>query len=467
MAAKEEDEGGKKKGGGWIKTGLGMVGGMASGVVVMYFTAWLDNAVKPAKPVPNFRVEHEGCTVHFQNLSPGYTGWWDFGDGTELVPVTADSDSVVHKYERSGDYSVKMSLKNLLNEETERSVALHVEEPAAAKEPKILTLTATPLTPGGYAPATYRITATTENAELCLWDWGDQRQLEPVNDKTGVMDKLVDFDKPRNYNVTLYALNEALITSKSVTVSLKDAPAGSVNVTVTATDAGTEVRTRSQPFTLSDVFRPDAKGDVCPLSGREMSAISSVDKVRDWTIRDVKLTGANGKTFSLGDKADAPVDAAALGFGSARNLRLQLGQDRKSMRLVGELVRGPSSGKGAVPPPALVLQGEMIEEVRRPETRTTPMPAMLQLPAAGQTASQVVSLPATPGDWVSAQPRVLHVTVQDGPSVVAQDLQAPCRVELTLQKRRCILAATLLKGKDGKDQVRLDLTDSSGRLNAN
>ncbi len=119
MAAKDEDEGGKKKGGGWIKTVLGMVGGMLSGCVVMYCTAWLDNAVKPAKPVPNFRVEHEGCTVHFQNLSPGYTGWWDFGDGSELVPVTGDSDSVIHKFERPGDYGVKMSLKNVLNEETE------------------------------------------------------------------------------------------------------------------------------------------------------------------------------------------------------------------------------------------------------------------------------------------------------------------------------------------------------------
>ena len=109
MAVKEDNEGGKKTGGGWIKTVLGMVGGMLSGAVVMYATAWLDNAVKPAKPVPNFRVQHEGCTVTFQNLSPGYTGWWDFGDGSELVPVTGDSDSLVHKYDQPGDYNVKLS----------------------------------------------------------------------------------------------------------------------------------------------------------------------------------------------------------------------------------------------------------------------------------------------------------------------------------------------------------------------
>lgn len=467
MAAKEEDEGVKKKGGGWIKTGLGMVGGMLSGAVVMYFTAWLDNAVKPAKPVPNFRVEHQGCSVHFQNLSPGFTGWWDFGDGTELVPVATDSNSVDHKYDRPGDYTVKMSLKNLLNEETERSVALHVEEPAAAKQPKVVKLTAEAITPGGYAPATYKITADTQNSPLCLWDWGDARPLVVVNEATGHQERIVTFDKPHNYNVTLTAINDTLTDSQTVKIVLKDAPAGSVDVTLTAADAGTEVRTRTQPFTLSDTFRPDVKGDVSPLSGREFAAATSTDKYKDWTIRDVRLTGANGVTVSLGDQTDMPIDAAALGFGSRRNLRLQIGPDRRSMRLVGELTRGPSTGKRAVPPPALVVQGEMIEEIRKPETRTTPMPAMLQMPAAGQTASQVVSLPPLPGDWVEAQPRGLHVAVQDGPSIVAQDLQVPCRVELTLQKRRCILAATLLKGKDGKDQVRLDLTDSSGRFSAN
>ena len=74
MADKEDDEGGKKKGGGWFKAILGTVGGLLSGAVVMYFSAWVDKAVKPAKPVPNFRVEHEGRTVHFENLSPGFTG---------------------------------------------------------------------------------------------------------------------------------------------------------------------------------------------------------------------------------------------------------------------------------------------------------------------------------------------------------------------------------------------------------
>ena len=109
----------------------------------------------------------------------------------------------------------------------------------------------------------------------------------------------------------------------------------------------------------------------------------------------------------------------------------------------------------------------MIEELRRPESQTTPMTAMLQLPSAGKTTTELVVLPALPADWVNSKPRTLQVAVQDGPTVVAKDMQVPCRVELTLRQRRCVLSATPIKGKDGNDQVRLDLSDTSGRINAN
>ncbi len=92
------------------------------------------------------------------------------------------------------------------------------------------------------------------------------------------------------------------------------------------------------------------------------------------------------------------------------------------------------------------------------------MPAMLMLPSAGQTSTQLVSLPPLPADWVDPQPRGLHLTVRDGASLVAQDVPVPGRVELTLQQRRCVLTSTLIKGKDGKDQVRLDLADTAGRF---
>ncbi len=130
MAETESAEGGKKKGGGWFKALLGTLGGLLSGAVVMYISAYVDKAVKPARPVPNFRLAYQGRVVHFQNLSPGFTGWWDFGDGTELVPADADHESIDHTYGRPGDYSVKLSLANLLGEQSDRTVALPRRRPA-------------------------------------------------------------------------------------------------------------------------------------------------------------------------------------------------------------------------------------------------------------------------------------------------------------------------------------------------
>src|SRR5579871_2432740 len=110
---------------GWLKTIAGTVGGLLSGAAVMYLTAAFNQVVKPAKPVANFKYEFTGVTVRFQNLSGSGQGWWDFGDGSALEPV-ANRDAVTHTYARPGDYTVKLSLQNILGEESERSVTVHL-----------------------------------------------------------------------------------------------------------------------------------------------------------------------------------------------------------------------------------------------------------------------------------------------------------------------------------------------------
>jgi PKD repeat protein len=456
MAEKEEEEGGKKKGGGWIKAILGTVGGLCSGAVVMYLSAWVDKAVKPAKPVPNFRVEHEGCTVHLQNLSPGFNGWWDFGDGSELVPANADNDSVTHKYDHPGDYTVKLSLTNLLGEDADRTVALHIDDAPEAQQPKIVSLQAVRVSLGAGAPAAFKVTAKTENAPLCIWDVGDNRPMEVVSDGTASLERVVMFEKPGNYVIKLAAVNDNVVAQATAPVAVQDAPAGSVSVVLTTTDSGTSVKTRTVPCTFSNTFRPDAKGDVCPLSGCELRAASSADRSPDWVIRDVRLTAAGGKQWSLADKTDAPIDAAAMGVQSARNLRLQLSPDRKSVHLTGELVR--PAGKTGGPPPSMVLQGEMIEEQRKSMTHAAPMPATLVVPAPGQTTTQAAPLPPVPAEWVDVQTRKIQLAVRDGTSVVAQGVAVPGRTEVTLKGRPCTLVAVVGKDKDNKDQVTLSVT---------
>src|SRR5262249_46458971 len=74
---------------GWLKTFLGTLGGLLSGAVVMYVTPLVDKAVKPAKPIANFKFEadRQSLQVRFENLSTGGQGWWDFGDGSPLEQV--------------------------------------------------------------------------------------------------------------------------------------------------------------------------------------------------------------------------------------------------------------------------------------------------------------------------------------------------------------------------------------------
>ena len=446
----------EKIGSGWIKTILGMVGGLVSGAVVMYATAFVNNAVKPAKPVSNFRVEHEGNSVRFQNLSPGYQGWWDFGDGTELLPASTGQDSVTHKYDRPGDYTVKLSLSNLFGEENDRTVPLHVKDTPAAAQPHVISLTAERVGNSDYAPVTYHITAKTENAPLCILEPGVAGKDEAVNDGTASFDRFVTYDKPGNHTIKLRVVNGTATVCQTQVVTVQGAPAGAIQVALTAIESGTELKTRTQPLMFNETFRADVKGEVSPLASREHTAASSEDRHKEWTIRDIQLTAANGKVISLGDKTEIALDGAAFGRPNARNLRLQLSADRRSVHLVGELVR-PSGGKVAILP-TLMIQGTMTEEIRKAEARAVPLPAYLRLPTAGKTTTEVVNLPALPADWIDHQPPKLSLAVWDAGKVAAgSNMKIPGRVELTLQNRRCVLTATPVKDKDNKDQVRLDL----------
>src|SRR5205085_2166355 len=70
----EQESGNKKT--GWFKAFVGTVAGLCSGAAVMYITPLVDKAIKPAKPVANFKVERDGLNVRIQNLSNVRQGTW-------------------------------------------------------------------------------------------------------------------------------------------------------------------------------------------------------------------------------------------------------------------------------------------------------------------------------------------------------------------------------------------------------
>ena len=108
-----------------MKAGIVGVFALSSGIAGTYATQVVNTVIKPGKPVANFSVAAEGLTVSCQNQATGESGWWDFGDGTSLVPFSAD-ETVTHTYTKPGSYTVKLTVRNFLRDENERSVPVEV-----------------------------------------------------------------------------------------------------------------------------------------------------------------------------------------------------------------------------------------------------------------------------------------------------------------------------------------------------
>src|SRR5262249_38813286 len=149
---------------------LGTMAGLFSGAVVMYLTPLVDRVVKPTRPMANFAIEQNGLTVTFHNRSMGGTqGWRDFVDSSPLEPIAPQQDISTHTYANPGDYIARLILRNLIGEESDRTVTLHLESPHT-EPPTILAIDAVPVSQGSFAPATFRVTTKAKNAQLYVWD---------------------------------------------------------------------------------------------------------------------------------------------------------------------------------------------------------------------------------------------------------------------------------------------------------
>jgi PKD repeat protein len=415
----------------------------------MYFTAVVDKAVKPARPVPNFKVDRDGLTVRFQNLSMGGSGWWEFGDGSPLEPVSSDQEFLSHTYPRPGDYLAKMSLTNLVGDEVERSVTIRIDIPGPTGPPQIASLEATAVA-GSYAPATFHLVSKVNNAQVYVWDLGDDRPLEIVTDGAGNQERMVTFNKPGSYRVKLAAVNGTQHDEKIQTVAVLEPPANTVTAVLTVEDQGTQVKTRQRPHHFCQHVSPQARDAVFALDERQLALADP-----GWIIRDVRVQGAGGHDVSLGGRTEMGLDTGALGLRHARNLRLKLAEDRRSVRLTGELVRDPAGNDTM--PPCLCLPVVLTEEKRAPaQPLVQNVTATLPLPAGGVPTAALIPLPRPRADWVDVN-RKMHLELRDAGRVVWQDTQLAHAAPLTVQNRRFALTAT----PRGADQVRVDLVEET------
>ena len=412
---------GKK--GSRLKTLLGTMAGLFSGAFMMYVSPLIDKVVKPAKPVANFGIDRNGLTVTFYNQSSGGSeGWLDFGDGTPLEPVSPKQATISHTYANPESYFAKLTWRNLIGDESERTVKIDLDAPRA-DPPAILSLEATPIAPGAFAPATFRVVCKTRNAKLCVWDLGDDRTLEFNTESPEEQDRLVTFPKAGGYMVKVAAVNGDQGVEKSTIVYVDEPPPGSVAAVVTVTDQATRVEKVETPVSVTASYPPHSQDDLYRFDRQ-------VPARQGFQITDARLEVVNDR--------------------GSRNLDLKVDPDRKSAHLTGELVRETGLLNRNAPPPALLARVVLTQQ-RQTEVARAAVPVTGTLNCPGAV---LLTLPPLPSTWTDPR-RQLHLELREGDRVAWPEGQLPRGAPVTLHNRTLVLTATPLGS-----QVRVELADA-------
>lgn len=387
---------------GWIKAGVLGVLGLCGGVGGTYFTAVVDRAVKPAKPVANFAVAADGLSVTCENRASGESGWWDFGDGTPLEPFAPDQP-MKHTYAKPGSYAVKLIVRNYFGEENDRTVPIEVGTATAAKDappPQIAAFAVQPLGAAAVAPATFRVTADVTNAGSCVWDYGDGR-VEVT--EAGKIDRLVTFERPGTFAVSLVAHN-GRTGAKQTAQAKVDAPReGTTMAVLRVTDTGTK---------LDRLVGTEAVAVPVPNDKGAPGFSKSVPARAGFTVVSAEVAGAPA---------------------SMKNVKAQVAADRRSVTLTGEWagdVRATNKAAGG---------SDALVRLKLTQERAVPVPPVVTMVtgafgAFGQGLRADLPLPPAPVGVASAKREfALEVrTTRDGRSQTIMQAPAAGRGALAL-----------------------------------
>lgn len=347
---------------GWLKGVLGLFVGVGSGVVVMYSNAIVNQVVRPTKPIANFEVGIDGLTVNLKNHAGGDSGWWDFGDGSALEPFESTKEVVSHTYAKPGNYSVKLTVRNMLLEDNERTVPVDLSAASPKTLPPSITgLKVEPFGGNGVAPASFRISGEVANAERVIFDLGNKPLV--VDTENGPFEKYVVFETAGKHAVRLTGVSGKTAIKQETSVDVYAPQAGSVSVVARITDSGTTIDRR---IVNSVAAIP------LPKKGEK-----TFEKV---------LTAEPGFTV-------AKAEMGKLNAAVVKNVKLELAADRKSGKLVGEwaasgdaLAKAAGGSDAMIP---LILSEEKTTSVSLP-------PETVSGVIAGATGTAAINLPPMP-----------------------------------------------------------------------
>jgi PKD repeat protein len=414
---------------GWIKTIATSLAGALSGAVLMYASPLVDMVVKPANPIANFQSQANGLTVTMQNKSTsGHEGWWDFGDGSALEPYVADEATVTHTYAKAGSYTVKLTLKNLVGEQNERAVNVVVEQ-GGTSLPSIDTFDVV-ATQGDYAPATYRVVTTVNNAELCVWEVGTKALEFSPDTANGSQERLVTFKEPGSHVMKLAAYNGKQAVEKTQTVVVKKAPAGLMTATVEVSYDAVLIEQKDTSTVVQLQFPMEQKGDVATIT-RPVAANLGFEII----------------------KAEVASTAKNPGIKSAK---VEIDRTKRDHAvLTCELVH-PS---GAKSPRAWTVQVALTQQRQSASTVKSTEPVSVNLTVPGSTT---VPLPALPTGWVAKSHKLALALQQNEKHVDWKDGQLPHNAAVQMASG----ATYLVNAIEESGQLRIDVSEIQKAISA-
>ncbi len=383
-----------KRSGGWIKAALFGMLGLGGGAAGTYATAVVDRVVKPTKPVANFALSADGLTVACQNHASGESGWWDFGDGTPLEPFAAEQH-VTHAYARPGSYSVKLTVRNYFGDENERTVPIDVRSGSSDTAPKIAAFAVHPVSAASVAPATFRLSADVSQADSCVWDLGDGRVEVTAG---GKIDRLVTFEKPGTFPISLVAHNGRSGAKQQASAKV-DAPRdGTTMVVLKVTDSGN----RTDRMTTTESVAIPVTGDKAATAFSKTVAARPGSTIAEAALADPPASVKNLKVAVAADKRTATVSGEWAGDTKATNkaaggsdviVRVKLTQERVTAQPASvTMVTGTFAMSGStvrtdlpLPPAPLGITGgkrELQLDIRA--TRDGKSTSVVQAPQAGK-----------------------------------------------------------------------------------
>jgi PKD repeat protein len=404
---------------GWIKAAVGSLAGLVGGAALMYVSPLVDRVVKPAKPIANFQYEAQGLKVTFQNHSTGgHDGWWDFGDGSALEPFAAEQTSVTHLYLKPGTYTAKLSLRNLVNEENERTVSVALDG-ISTTPPSIDSLVMMPVL-NDYAPATFRALTKVSGATQCVWALSDRPIEITADTANGSQERFYTFKDPGTYTVKLAASNGKQTVEQSAKVVIKSAPLGTVMASVSVSYQAVQVEHRAAtPWVRVD------------LAANKVQFSKDTPTANGWDLVKAELV--------------TPCTVANL----KAPPQVQLSADKKKYTISGELLK---------PAPSVMIP-LAVEEQRVSAVQTKvmdPMGTTLTVPG-----STTVPLPRLADGWACKDRKITLILAQDGKQVKFAENELPNNAVVQLSSGGLFVVTATVQG----DQLRLDLREVKNAWN--